>query len=190
MLINRRKHKLSDEELLKKYQATHKKVWIGELWNRYVHLVYGVCIKYLKNPVKAQDLTVNVFEKLIEKLKTNEVEDFKKWLYVVSKNECLMYLRKDQKWKKKFDSNDQLSEIKSELEWDETHENKLTKLEEAVNLLNEEQKLCVDLFYLKEKSYQEVANLTGFDMKKVKSCIQNGKRNLKNQLSKNNEYRV
>ena len=54
----------------------------------------------------------------------------------------------------------------------------------SVNQLNKEQGECVKLFYLEGKSYQEVAELTSYSIKKVKSYIQNGKRNLKNILTK------
>jgi RNA polymerase sigma factor (sigma-70 family) len=55
----------------------------------------------------------------------------------------------------------------------------LSNLNEALKSLAEKQRICVELFYLQEKSYNEVAEITGFTMNEVKSFIQNGKRNLK-----------
>lgn len=55
----------------------------------------------------------------------------------------------------------------------------LNALDECIDVLKKEQKECVKLFFLEKKSYQEVNELTGIDLKKVKSNIQNGKRNLK-----------
>jgi RNA polymerase sigma-70 factor (ECF subfamily) len=58
-------------------------------------------------------------------------------------------------------------------------EDKNKVLEKALSNLNDEQRTCIDLFYYKQKTYQEVASITGYDLNKVKSAIQNGKRNLK-----------
>jgi RNA polymerase sigma-70 factor (ECF subfamily) len=58
-------------------------------------------------------------------------------------------------------------------------------LEKCIETLGDEQKQCVKLFYLQEKCYKEITESTGFDMNKVKSYIQNGKRNLKICMEKN-----
>ena len=63
---------------------------------------------------------------------------------------------------------------------------KLQQLEEGITKLNSEQKICVELFYLQNKSYVEVAEITGYELNQVKSYIQNGKRNLKIYLEKKN----
>ena len=60
----------------------------------------------------------------------------------------------------------------------EVKEKLLTNLELALTHLKEEQRTCIELFFLQEKKYEEVAELTGFSAKQVKSYIQNGKRNL------------
>ena len=61
-------------------------------------------------------------------------------------------------------------------------------LKEGIGELKDEQRECIELFYLKECSYAEVASMTGFSLKEVKSHIQNGKRNLKNYITaKNNQ---
>jgi len=69
----------------------------------------------------------------------------------------------------------------NEIDYDE----KTMKLKEAMTSLNREQGLCVTLFYLEEKSYKEVVEITGFSSNQVKSYIQNGKRNLKLYLESN-----
>jgi RNA polymerase sigma-70 factor (ECF subfamily) len=55
----------------------------------------------------------------------------------------------------------------------------LDQMSDALLKLNKEQQLCVTLFYLEKKSYQQIASQTGYSMMQVKSHIQNGKRNLK-----------
>ena len=64
-------------------------------------------------------------------------------------------------------------------EWPEM---KAEALPDAVSRLSEEQKACIEMFYLENKSYAEIVRLTGYDLNYVKSYIQNGKRNLKKML--------
>ena len=60
----------------------------------------------------------------------------------------------------------------------------LAIVEDSLKELNEEQQQCVTLFYLKKKSYQQVSDMTGYNLLQVKSFIQNGKRNLKQIVEK------
>ena len=85
---------LEDLELLKYYRQAHDVRCVGELYKRYKHLIFGVCIKYLKNASDSEDAVMEIFEKLHLDLKKNEVEHFKSWLYTVARNHCLMKLRK------------------------------------------------------------------------------------------------
>lgn len=178
----------TDEELLSRFRETGNNFFIGELYKRYTHLVLGLCIKYLKDEEAAKDMVMNIFEKLLTRLKEEEIQFFKSWLYIVAKNECLMYLRKQESAahinldEKKFSAvmeSGELSHLNSEPDKEEI----LKALENGITMLNEGQKICIELFYLKEKSYQEVADETGFTLNEVKSHIQNGKRNLKNILT-------
>lgn len=168
----------SDEELvllLRKDERNQKAFQV--LYERYGHLVLGLCMKYLKNINEAEDMTADIFEKLIHKIQVNDISYFKSWIYQVSKNECLMSLRK-----KKLDTGTIDFEIKdngSELSSLEEKEITLTKLEAAVQQLKSEQKTCIELFFLQERSYQEISDGLNISIKQVKSAIQNGKRNLK-----------
>jgi RNA polymerase sigma-70 factor (ECF subfamily) len=150
-------------------------------------------MKYLKNEVDAEDAVMQIFEKLMNDLKKHSIDNFKGWLYMVAKNYCLMQLRgdqsqlkKDKELKKDFPS---IVEINYNLHLDGENEKEksLLQLEAALKELNEEQRICIELFYLKEMCYKEVSELSGFTMNQVKSYIQNGKRNLKIIMEKNNE---
>lgn len=168
----------TDELQLQLYRNTGNQEVIGQLFDKYMHLVYGLCLKYLKERETSQDAVMDIYETICQKLLTTEVKHFKSWLYMVSKNHCLMILRKTH------------PEINSEIFMespDVVHlkedkidlEEHLTSLEECIEELKEEQRACVEGFFLHGKSYQEVEKETGIDVKKVKSHIQNGKRNLK-----------
>ena len=156
-----------------------------------MHLVYGLCLKYFKNREESQDAVMQVFEKLIEAVKKHDIQNFKSWLYVLAKNHCLMAIRSRKS--KQLDSLDSSSNILMESDYIMHHtdegdlEEDLGRLEKCIEELQDEQKQCVELFYLKKKPYQTIVDSTGFEMKKVKSYIQNGKRNLKICMEKNSE---
>lgn len=180
-----------DEILLQNFRRTGDTLVLGELFKRYAHLVFGVCLKYLKDADTAQDMVMQVFEKLLTDLKKHDVQNFKSWLYMVSKNECLMLLRKEKTHKhvefqtfNDKEEDDVETEPMAHLDEAEHKELQLQQLEEGIKVLNEQQKKCIELFYLQNKSYDEVSEITGYSMLQVKSYIQNGKRNLKIYLEK------
>lgn len=180
MLSKKALTETTDTELIAQYKRTGESEWLGVLYTRYTTMVYGVCLKYLKDRDDAKDAVMQLYEKLSEALKTHEVQHFKSWLYVTARNQCLMQLR-SRKGKFTEEISPFLMETSPEMhpgEGEEVEAN-LGKLEECIERLNPEQKICVRLFYLEEKCYKDIAQLTGYDLNQVKSFIQNGKRNLK-----------
>ncbi len=169
---------ISDSELLEKFYSTRANHWLGIVLQRYTLLLLGVCMKYLKNEEEAKDAVQQIFLKAITELGKYKVIYIKSWLYMVARNHCLMKLRDKNVFipveeKTQFAANEP---DKAELAHKEIA---LTLLETSLEELNAEQKTCVTLFYLRKKSYQQIAELTGFSLLQVKSSIQNGKRNLK-----------
>ena len=184
---------ISDEELVQRYRNSHESVYIGELYMRYTHLVFGVCMKYLRNVAEAEDATMQIFEKLISDLKKHHITAFKPWLHMVAKNFCMMEFRKDataikRETKLKYEMGGRVENPEENHLEDAAEKDFVLKyLHEGIGELNQHQRECIELFYLKEMSYTEVANVTGYSMKEVKSYIQNGKRNLKNFIQTKNE---
>ncbi len=169
----------SDQALVQQYKATNNIDTLGELYNRYMELVYGVCLKYMKEPEDAKDCVINIFEELITKLKKYEVDNFKGWLYQLAKNYCLMKLRSKKGNPHIIDADVMhLQEINHPDNGIEKEE-QFTAMEYCIEQLPKEQKQAVKLFYLQEKCYKEIAAATNNDINKVRSFIQNGKRNLK-----------
>lgn len=168
-----------DTSLLQEYKSAGQLEYLAALYQRYMNLVYGVCLRYFDEEA-AKDAVMQIFEELIVKLQQHEVQNFKSWLHVLARNHCLMKLRAMKNREGKEVSLDIM-----EIDLPAHHENgtgmelHLQQMEKCLETLPEEQKRSVDLFYLKERSYRQVADLTGYDMKKIKSYIQNGKRNLK-----------
>lgn len=185
----KRKSVLTDEDLVRAYRASGDKTLVGELYVRYSHLVYGLCLNYFRDKEIARDAVLVLFEKLFEALKKNEPDNFKIWLTFVARNHCISELRKMKTRSERAEEylrEDEFAIIvdpeNPQQENAEKREEKLIKLEAAVNALGEEQRKCVELFYFQDKSYQEISRLTGFTEKQVKSHLQNGKRNLKQYL--------
>ena len=172
---------ISDQELLENFYTDHDMHWLGILLPRYTLLLLGVCMKYLKNEEEAKDSVQQVFLKTMTELQKYRVEYFKSWIYMVAKNHCLMKLR-DRQGKIPAQINDRLM-ASPENETDQQtfiqNDYVLNLMAVALKELNREQEQCVTLFYLQKKSYQQIAEETGFSMLQVKSYIQNGKRNLK-----------
>lgn len=156
---------------------------MAELYQRYTHLVYGVCLKYLRNSEDSKDAVMNIFEKLIVDLHKHEIQNFKSWLHVTTKNHCLMKLRTDKR--KPMDANfngASVMEYALPLHHDEDErsiDGDLDRMEMCIKGLVPNQEQCVRLFYLQEKSYRQISEQLNEDLKKVKSYIQNGKRNIK-----------
>ena len=175
-----------DAALIAQYKSSGDLEVLGVLYNKYMHLVFGVCLNYFKDEEQSKDAVMQIFEELVKKLKVHEVQNFKSWLHVLTRNHCLMALRKSAKnttvsLEDSFVENTEFVH----LDIDDTKERQLTVMEKCMETLPEEQRRSVDLFYLQEKCYKEVVDITGYEMSKVKSYIQNGKRNLKICIEKN-----
>jgi RNA polymerase sigma-70 factor (ECF subfamily) len=169
----------SDNELIGKYKKSGSLFELGELYQRYMELVYGVCLKYLKEPEDAKDCVINIFEELINKLKKHEVDNFKGWLYQLTKNHCLMKLRKQKTIPVNIDlSVVQLAEnihLDDELEKEENFK----QMQYCMGQLIQQQRQVIELFYLQKKCYKEISEITEIEINRVRSFIQNGRRNLK-----------
>lgn len=181
---------LDDKELIALYRKKGDGKAMGALFERYSHLVFGVCMKYFRDEDASKDATLQVFEKTMQDLKRFDIDKFSGWIHRVARNHCLMYLR-SRRIMIPVDEEAGISPDRmmgdgfsvSPEESDDT-ESQLTLLEEAIRALSEDQRICIELFYLKRYCYQDVAEIAGFSLNEVKSHIQNGKRNLKQYMMK------
>jgi len=184
--VTERYEHIRDEELLNNFYNEKDNKWLGVLFERYTLLLFGLAMKYLKNEEEAKDTVQQVFLKAITELHKYPVQYFKSWIYMVGKNHCLMRIRQQQGKHDTVIREDQLADDGDPLAMHKHIENdkKLELMSDSLNELNPEQKQCVTLFYLGKKSYQQIADETGYTTMQVKSYIQNGKRNLKSILEK------
>lgn len=178
---------LNDEELLLLYKKKNDAKYFGYLYNRYIPLVYGLCLKYLQSEAKAEDATMQLYEDLSQKINNYEVKVFRTWLYSVAKNHCFQILRKKER-EIILDSSDAVfmeSESIEHLFNDDENKRTYSALLNCLEKLPEPQRLSVTKFFIDELSYAEIVDTTGYQLKSVKSYIQNGKRNLKICVEKN-----
>ncbi|MFK7932659.1 MAG: RNA polymerase sigma factor [Saprospiraceae bacterium] len=194
MALNRQNiEQLSDEELIHRFQRDGHRIYVSMLYRRYEHLVYGNALKYFTDHNDRKDVVGEVFEKVMRKLPDTAVKSFPNWLFIMTRNICISRLRKHSP---EYSSSDNWEEVEKKsdnfmenaavarLMNEQNSNQQLELLREAVAELNEEQRKCVQLFFLEEKSYREITEITAFSIKKVKSMLQNGKRNLRIQLNK------
>jgi len=190
---NKNSRSRADEELLAEFKSGGDLEVLGELYSRYLHLVYGVCLKYLKEREEAKDAVMQIFEKMVIEVPRYNIENFRSWLHVVTKNFCLMQLRSGRSEKERFVewSNDPEFFMETvtdmhPLDEDEDLKRIDSTLEDCIERLKEEQRKCIRLFYFENRCYNEISAMLGINENKVKSHLQNGKRNLKICLEEKN----
>lgn len=174
---------LSDGQLRTRFRKSGNKIYVGELYRRYSHLVLGICYKYLRNSDEAYDAAMEIFESLYEKLNHHEIKSFKSWLYVVSRNHCLQQIRQQKKMTILSLKEEYFSEIFMEnLAFQHHNDDKdelVAALPDMLNELPPGQQQCLSYFYFDHQTYEEISLKTNFSVKQVKSHLQNGKRKLK-----------
>jgi RNA polymerase sigma-70 factor (ECF subfamily) len=171
----------SDKELVTAFKNSGDITYLSTLYQRYMDLVFGVCLKYFKDTERSKDAVMDIFEELNGKLKQHDIDNFKGWLHVLARNYCLMQLRSPRNLKTtEFNTHFMHSEENMHLNVEVIEkENNFINLEQCLDTLPEEQKQSIRLFYLENKCYNEIEAITGFEWNKVRSYIQNGRRNLK-----------
>jgi RNA polymerase sigma-70 factor (ECF subfamily) len=171
----------TDEELLQRYKDTGHADSFGLLYDRYVMLVYGLCLKYLRDETEAEDAVMQLFEALMTKVLQHEIRVFRTWLYSVARNHCLQLLRSRERipsieyHSRVMESN----EILHLLDEAEEEDERMPALRNCMEKLPENQRVSILRFFVEEMSYADIAEATGYPLKSIKSYIQNGKRNLK-----------
>lgn len=184
MWLFKNKEYLSDEELISQFKQYGNKNIFAELFKKHVKVVYGTCLFYLQDKDDAQDATMQLFEKLMIEVKNRDILNFKGWLSFVVRNHCISIIRKNKSNQKNIKSYYEFEYEAPNIETEEKinavdDEQMIELMTESLFQLKDKQRICIDLFYLKNKSYQEIATETNFSINEIKSYIQNGKRNLK-----------
>jgi RNA polymerase sigma-70 factor (ECF subfamily) len=170
----------SDEELLVLFRETKDEHYFAELYSRYVYLIYGLCLNYLKSATDAQDMVMELYEEIRQKAVKYDIRFFRAWIYSVAKNYCIGQVQKHRQqifvpMEPFFMESDDFPALYNE----DKKEAQYRILQKCMEKLPNSQQVSVKLFFIAGKSYADIVKITGFQLKRVKSCIQNGKRNLK-----------
>lgn len=179
---------LDDEQLLRRYRDSGDNSWLGLLLQRYTVLLIGVAMKYLKDKDAAHDAVQHVFLKSLTQLPAGEILNFKGWLYILMRNHCLQQLR-DRTY---LAADEALERVPAAPDEKSEHLEKELSIEQmnlGLEQIPADQRSCITEFYLKRKSYQQIMDETGFSFAQVKSNIQNGKRNLRIYLTRQQQKR-
>lgn len=176
------KDPVPEAERLAAYRAYGDVSILGALFEPYMDMVFGVCFQYLRDEDESKDAVMQIFEKLVTDLKLHEVSNFKSWLHSVARNHCLMKIRALRVMS--VPGSGEIWEL--DLPVDQASDDDLFKSDRRLDALGpclqkltHQQRLTVELFYLQNKCYRDICQETGFEIGKVKSYIQNGKRKLK-----------
>ncbi|MBK8504116.1 MAG: sigma-70 family RNA polymerase sigma factor [Saprospiraceae bacterium] len=177
----------TDHDLITRYQQGGDIESLSSLFQRYLELIYGVCLKYLKDEDAGKDAAMEIFEVLLEKLKSHQIENFRSWLYSVTKNHCLQILRKQKQYPVTIDLagavySDEILHHDIEFDWYDDH----ADLYACIKDLPDAQRTTIEWFYMEKKSYEEIAAILKVSKDQVRSHIQNGRRNLKTCMTKKN----
>jgi RNA polymerase sigma-70 factor (ECF subfamily) len=184
MWLFKKKEYNSDEELLKHYKESGNKELFADLFKKHVSVVYGTCLFYLQDKAEAQDATMQLFERLMLDINNREIDNFKGWLSFVVRNHCISLIRKNKSYQKNMKSYGNFEYEYTAYETEEkiqavSDDMMIEHMKLSLPKLKEGQRICVELFYLQNKSYQDIASETNYTLNEIKSYIQNGKRNLK-----------
>ncbi len=152
--------------------------YITELYKNEKETIIFYCLKYVENKETAEDICNDVFINVFRFEKIQDIDNIRYYMYVCARQQCEVYLKKQKNVKL-------IEQIEDESLSDEENFLEKIKIEQLyaeMKKLPEEQKYCIELFFFERKSYKEIAEITGYSEKNIKSFLQNGKHNLGNLL--------
>lgn len=181
--LRAKKGSQTDTELLAAFRQSGRAELLAELYDRYLDLSYGLCLRYLKDSAAAEDAVMDIFEALLAKVSQHEIQHFRAWLYTFVRNHCLMQLRANgrsplHRSDGDFMQSEPFVHPEEEQPWEQRAETQAA-LTDCIESLKAEQRQCIRLFYLEDRSYKEVADRLQLELGRVRSHIQNGRRNLR-----------
>jgi RNA polymerase sigma factor (sigma-70 family) len=166
-----------------------------EVYNKHKNLVYNLAHNYTRNIEDAEEITQDVFVKIYEKRhQFNNQSDIKTWIYRITVNHSLDFLKSKQRKKNWFlfsnlriDDTEKSANIPSDSDprIDIEQKEEIEKIMKAIHSLKEEQKTVVILLKIEGLSQTEAAKIMNISTKAVESLLQRAKNNLMKVLLKN-----
>lgn len=148
---------LKDEEIILKIRNDGSSNYFGILYKRYYSRVLDSCYSFVKNRQEAEELAEDVFSKVFEKLSSfRQQSSFSSWLYAVTYNHCIDYLRNKKKLHyPSWDREHEIPEIIDETE-DLTEELNYDKLLAILELIHPEEKALLLMKYRDDLSMKQI----------------------------------
>ena len=151
------------------------------LVKRHERAVYGMGVSFFRNAEDASDFTQEVFLKTYSSLSSFEGRSrFSTWLYKIAYNMAINSINRKK---------DYHSLVEDEIASDnDTPERKMLKnlareaVLEAIRELPERFRICVDLFFFYDRSYQDIETITGYPVNTIKSHVFRAKKILRDKL--------
>lgn len=171
----------SDEELVRLYVDTQRNIYFERLYERYCDKVYRKCLSFTKDPVRAEDLTHDIFLKLVIKLGSfREQAKFSTWLYSITYNYCTDQIRTQNMRKEVYmDDGWERLDVQQEDDLGDLAEMEATQLERALHQLPPEEQSMLLMKYQDDISIRDIANINGLTESAVKMRLKRSRDKLR-----------
>ncbi len=177
-LLSKSKRKtLTDEEAIAEYIKTQNNYYFEILYNRYSSKIFGKCLTLLKDEYKAQDATQDIMMKILLNLsKFSGKSKFSTWVYSITYNFCIDYIRKGKKDKSVLlDDISVLSDVEDEVSDKFLLEIKLEQLKVILEKINVEDKAILLMKYMDGMSIRDIAAIKNKSESAIKMKIKRAK---------------
>ena len=177
-------HGDNDDQMIAAQVISGQKELFRLLVKRYDKAVFGMGMGFFRNTEDASDFTQEVFLKVYRNLSQFEGRSrFSTWLFKIAYNTAINSSAR----KKEYHS---LAEDETASDNNTPEKNLLKNLVrdsvlEAIKQLPERFRICVDLFFFYDRSYQEIESITGYPVNTIKSHVFRAKKILREKLSGN-----
>ncbi len=174
---------MTDEELVQFIIHNGNTSLFGILYDRYGQKVYQKCLGFAESRDAAEDLTQDVFVKLYLNLKSFRGEaKFSTWLYSFTYNHCVNYsksiLRRQRDNVELQEETLYVSTADEEVTDEEIFSLTVEKLQEALGLIDPEDKIVLLMKYQDDKSIKDIAQLLELGESAVKMRLHRAKKKI------------
>lgn len=173
---------MSDLEVIHKYLDLQASICFNLLYDRYAPKIFAKCITILKDPVKSQDATQEIFIKVFTNLtKFNEKSKFSTWVYSITYNYCIDYIRKNKKIQNIFSEDiENAPDVEDdEISDKELLEIKISTLKKVLETLDPGDQIILLMKYQDGLSIKEIADTIDKSESAVKMKIKRAKEKAK-----------
>ena len=174
-------HRYSDEELVSSYVETRQNDFFEQLYDRYCHKVHRKCLSFTKDEDQAEDLTQDIFLKLVTKLDSFKYQArFSTWLYSITYNYCADQTRiRNRRDELPVGDDWELFGPAEEENPAEQLEQSAQYLKQAMELLSLEERQLLLMKYQQEVSIKELASQNDLTESAVKMRLKRSRDRLR-----------